>query len=1020
MKKTLLKPRLGTLAILLFTVVAFAYTQGCPSDLTAYWKLNESEGPDYSDFMENHDASSSSSPTQTDGIIWKGQAFSGSSVITVPSHSDFSWAGTAGFTIELWVNYSTPASTEVFIGRDDVSNSTQWWIGALSNGHINWLLRSSDGTLLEIETSISYAGGWVHIVAVRDGDLGQNILYINGTAQTSSITYTGNFSSSADINIGAFKNNNDPLAYYYNGVLDDIAIYSRALSASEVTAHYENGDFDIGYCDGTDPVFLSSPVTKATVGQAYYYDVEASGKPTLTYSLTQAPDGMTIDPSTGLISWTPATINANGLVNVRATNGSVTADQNFVVYVADAPVCRENLIAYWDFNNAGISYFDNISNFELHGTAPSATTGRIDGGLSFDGVNDSLNMTDPEGGENVFFDWATIPSFSWEVWMKSSASPSKNMVLIGRKEPENSTFYWLGINSSTGQATFHLTDYLPTGSKEIYGGPNLLDGVWHHIVATYDATSNDLVLYVDKTNVANDNQNYVDFGGNDPLNIGWLNTSTDKFWYSGAMDELAFYSVALSETEVANSYDAAVLGDGPCVFNYAPVITSTPVTEVDQDATYTYNITASDTDGDDITLSAEVLPSWLDFNYTGGETTATLTGTPDNSNVGDTTVTIRVSDGEADVDQVFDLTVVNVNDAPEFTSTPVTAALEGTMYNYTVTAEDVDVGDVLTYSVPVLPSWLNFNTGTQKLSGTPTGDNVGDTTVTIRINDGTVDVDQTFTITVQATNAVPVFTSIPITTADDYEEYSYTVTATDDDGNDLTFAAVAIPGWATFNAETGVLSGIPKYSDADSTFDVTLSVTDGIATEEQEFQITVGNTNDAPVFTSTPDTVATVGTAYLYEITVDDPDEDDVLTFNAVLIPTWLSLTTTESGASLAGTPTNDNTGKQNVIIEVSDGTDDEIQSFSITVGATGINRITYDLIKSAYPNPANDYINIDLIEPSQFRLIIYNMSGAIQKDIESEFSENIRVNISDLPSGIYYYKVIINDKIDMSKFSKQ
>jgi hypothetical protein len=56
------------------------------------------------------------------------------------------------------------------------------------------------------------------------------------------------------------------------------------------------------------PQITSTPVTTVTVGQAYGYDVDATDPDsgdTLAYSLTIAPSGMSINPSSGLISWTP-------------------------------------------------------------------------------------------------------------------------------------------------------------------------------------------------------------------------------------------------------------------------------------------------------------------------------------------------------------------------------------------------------------------------------------------------------------------------------------------------------------------------------------------------------------------------------------------------------------------------------------------------------------------------------------------------------------------------------------------
>ena len=129
-----------------------------------------------------------------------------------------------------------------------------------------------------------------------------------------------------------------------------------------------------------------------------------------------------------------------------------------------------------------------------------------------------------------------------------------------------------------------------------------------------------------------------------------------------------------------------------------------------------------------------------------------LTGTPTNDEVGDHTVVLRVNDGTVDVDQSFTITVANTNDAPTITSVAITAATEDTAYSYTFTVDDVDVGDTLTLSAPTLPGWLSFDPATGILAGTPTNDDVGDHAVVLRVNDGTVNVDQSFTINVANVN----------------------------------------------------------------------------------------------------------------------------------------------------------------------------------------------------------------------------------------------------------------------------
>ncbi len=88
------------------------------------------------------------------------------------------------------------------------------------------------------------------------------------------------------------------------------------------------------------PTFTSKPVTEATVGNEYKYDVNASDPDildTLVYSLTIKPEGMTIDKSTGLIKWTP-TENQAGVndVAVRVEDGSknpASSTQPFTIKV---------------------------------------------------------------------------------------------------------------------------------------------------------------------------------------------------------------------------------------------------------------------------------------------------------------------------------------------------------------------------------------------------------------------------------------------------------------------------------------------------------------------------------------------------------------------------------------------------------------------------------------------------------------------------------------------------------------
>jgi hypothetical protein len=164
-----------------------------------------------------------------------------------------------------------------------------------------------------------------------------------------------------------------------------------------------------------------------------------------------------------------------------------------------------------------------------------------------------------------------------------------------------------------------------------------------------------------------------------------------------------------------------------------------------------------DIDGDVLTYAAAGLPVSLSLDTVTGVISGTLTN-DDAINGPDYAVTITADDGNGGtVDDAFTLTVTNVNAPPEFTSVAVTAATEDVAYTYDIAVTDDD-GDAIAITGAGLPGWLTLTDngdGTASLAGTPAAANVGDVTVTITADDGTVQVDQQFTITVEAAAPPP-------------------------------------------------------------------------------------------------------------------------------------------------------------------------------------------------------------------------------------------------------------------------
>jgi beta-glucanase (GH16 family) len=190
--------------------------------------------------------------------------------------------------------------------------------------------------------------------------------------------------------------------------------------------------------------------------------------------------------------------------------------------------------------------------------------------------------------------------------------------------------------------------------------------------------------------------------------------------------------------------------------NTVPEITSISITEATTEQLYSYTLTATDNDIDILVYGVTLLPTWLDFDVN----TAILSGTPDISDIGSHPVTLTVSNDNSNVSQSFTIIVLAPpNNAPIISSVnPVTSVIEGTLYNYTLTATDPEDDD-LTFSATTKPDWLTFNSTSGILTGTPAITDVGSQAVELIVSDEVNETFQNFTVTVtskvSATNSTP-------------------------------------------------------------------------------------------------------------------------------------------------------------------------------------------------------------------------------------------------------------------------
>ncbi|RDH92031.1 MAG: hypothetical protein DIZ77_04435 [endosymbiont of Seepiophila jonesi] len=274
--------------------------------------------------------------------------------------------------------------------------------------------------------------------------------------------------------------------------------------------------------------------------------------------------------------------------------------------------------------------------------------------------------------------------------------------------------------------------------------------------------------------------------------------------------------------------------------NSAPTITGTPATSVAERATYTFIPSAFDADGDALSFNITNKPNWASFDPTTGQ----LFGNPGYNDAGlwgD--ILISVTDGAESASlAVFSIIVSNTNQAPVISGSPTGSVAEGSAYSFTPSASDPD-GDNLAFSITNKPAWAGFDTATGQLSGTPGAGTAGSYgNILISVTDGTDSASLTsFTLTVTSTaNSAPSISGSPAGNATEGTAYSFTPSASDPDGDNLTFSIVNKPAWASFNTASGQLSGTPGTGTAGSYSNIGISVSDGTESATlNAFQITV-------------------------------------------------------------------------------------------------------------------------------------------------------------------------------------
>jgi hypothetical protein len=185
----------------------------------------------------NNGTASGDATTVADGMIGRAGSFDGNGFVTVPNAP--SLQPTTAFTIAAWMK---PIMAEGFIPNAVIAKQTADGVNSAFSMYIEneEIFIGINGASCCNASGIFTNDSWAHMTLVFDGSQPMNkrvTIYLDGIFwEQRPATYTSLAPSTADLTIGAF-----PGGPTFTGLIDEVAIWSRALDQTEVTFLVDNG-----------------------------------------------------------------------------------------------------------------------------------------------------------------------------------------------------------------------------------------------------------------------------------------------------------------------------------------------------------------------------------------------------------------------------------------------------------------------------------------------------------------------------------------------------------------------------------------------------------------------------------------------------------------------------------------------------------------------------------------------------------------------------------------------------------
>ena len=447
-----------------------------------------------------------------------------------------------------------------------------------------------------------------------------------------------------------------------------------------------------------EPIITSSALVNASEGIEYLYDVEATDDDLdeLRYSLMVHPAGMSIDEITGLILWTPTSIQGGSdyPVEVHVSDGrGGFAYQEFSINVADTI----NESPYFTSEPVIIGAEGHEYSYEAQAIDPD--------------ILDTLEYSLTSAPEGMSIDSAS-GLIMWTPDANQAGEHAVDVIVEDGRGGEAVQSFTIDVEEALN-APPRIISEPPLAGADV-------GAEYVYEVEAYDPDVDDVLTFV------------LTAGPEGMV----VEVSTGLITWSAVLGQFGEYAVRIEVSDGrggSDSQDFTVFVTDPD--NDPPAITTTPTMplSIDERAGYSYHVDAVDPNNDTLTFSLDERPAGMSITAASG----LISWTPSSVQGGqEYAITVTVSDGRGGFDtQEFTITVIDtINNPPAFTSTHITTVNLGETYQYDVEAVDPE-DDPITFCLVNGPEGMSIDAATGLITWPDEGNRLNYEVIVLSVSD---------------------------------------------------------------------------------------------------------------------------------------------------------------------------------------------------------------------------------------------------------------------------------------------